>query len=391
MTLETNPITATDNCRYCLMCRHVCPVGHVTRLETLTPHGWGLLIASERRGLVTWNASAVDKLFNCADCGTCRSHCVTDQPLPEAIAAARAEVAAQGLAPASLYAIDEALLRWGNPYQPVEPQPPSGSGDVALFVGDEAHYLWPAALEAALTLLTAVGVEPVLIGVGRNSGYVASSLGFPDTARQLAQATLADLHATNARRLLVLGPGDLFAFRQLYGERLGLSWPGGVALQEVTALLAERLAAGELRLVRRGAGGTGENRSNSGEDQSPNHPVTESPSYAYVDPAHTVRVPGRQAAPRRLLEAVMPQPGVELFWRQERSHPAGSTSLKFANPELARHLTYARLGDAAQSGARLLITEDPGTLSALEAHAARFGLRIQGLYELLAEHLLSAH
>jgi Fe-S oxidoreductase len=362
-----NPILATDNCRYCLMCRHVCPVGHITRLETLTPHGWGLLIASQRRGLISWNASSVDKLFSCADCGLCRSHCVTDQPLPDAIAAARAEVAAQGLAPADLYPLNEALLRWGNPYQPAEPQAPSGQGDVALFVGDEAVYLWPSALDAALALLKAVGVEPVLIGAGRNNGYIASSLGFPDTARRLAEANLADLQATNASTLLVLSPGDLFAFRQLYDERLGIGWPAGVKLQEVTVLLAERLAAGELRLAAQRAG--------------------EPRPYAFVDPAHTVRAPERIEAPRSLLAAVMPGPGIELFWRQERTHPAGSTSLKFANPQLAEHLTYARLGDAVQSGARLLISEDPGTLHALAAHAPRFGVQVQGLYELLAESL----
>lgn len=367
-----NPILATDNCRYCLMCRHVCPVGHVTRLESLTPHGWGLLIASQRRGLVTWNASSVDKLYSCADCGLCRSHCVTDQPLPDAIAAARAEVASQRLAPASLYEVNQALLAWGNPYQPAGPQPPSGQGDVALFVGDEALYVWPAALDAALTLLKAVGVEPVLIGAGRNNGYLASSLGFPDTARRLAEANLADLRATNASTLLVLSPGDLFAFRQLYDERLGIGWPAGVELQEVTLLLAERLAAGELRLGRRKLGGTEGTQGNS---------------YAYIDPAHTVRAPERMAAPRSLLAAVMPGPGVELFWRQERTHPAGSTSLKFANPQLADHLTYARLGDAVQSGARLLLSDDPGTLHALAAHAPRFGVQVQGLYELLVECL----
>ncbi len=85
MTLD-NAVLTTDNCRYCLMCRHVCPVGHVTRLETLTPHGWGLLISSGQRGLIDWTDSAVDKLYTCADCGTCQSHCVTDQPLPAAIA-----------------------------------------------------------------------------------------------------------------------------------------------------------------------------------------------------------------------------------------------------------------------------------------------------------------
>ena len=96
----------------------------------------------------------------------------------------------------------------------------------------------------------------------------------------------------------------------------------------------------------------------------------------------------RDAAPRQLLAAVMPAPAVELFWRRERSHPAGSTSLRFANPMIAEHLTYARLGDARESGAQVLFCEDAGTLSALSSKAPRFGLTIRGLYELLAEQLV---
>ena len=38
------PITTEQDCRFCWMCRHVCPVGHVTKRETLTPHAWALLI-----------------------------------------------------------------------------------------------------------------------------------------------------------------------------------------------------------------------------------------------------------------------------------------------------------------------------------------------------------
>ena len=360
LTIET-----TDNCRYCLMCRHVCPVGHVTRLETLTPHGWGLLIASERRGLVTWNASSVDKLFSCADCGACRAHCVTDQPLPNAIAAARSEVVDLDLAPAAVYAVNKALIRWENPYQHVAPQPVYKTGAVALFVGDEAPYLWQTALPAALKLLAAAGVTPVLIGSGRNNGYLATSLGFPFTGQTLAQATLDDLAASGARQLLVLSPGDFYTFQTLYEERMDLTWPQHVELKEVSVYLAERLVAGALAFRR----------------------LEDVPPFAYVDPAHSVRVTTRYDAPRELLAAVMPTSGVELFWRRERTHPAGSTSLKFANPQMADHLTYARLDDAVQVGARLLITEDPGTLSALSTHSSRFGISVRGLYELLAEQL----
>ena len=101
----------------------------------------------------------------------------------------------------------------------------------------------------------------------------------------------------------------------------------------------------------------------------------------------TLRVPGRWEASRALLAAVMPAPGVELFWREDRTHPVGSTSLQYTQPQIANHLTWARMGDAAKAGARVLITEDAGTLAQFNRHAEKFGMQVQGLYELLAEHL----
>ncbi len=357
--------SATDNCRYCLMCRHVCPVGHVLMLETLTPHGWGMTIASVQRGVITWNADTAAALYHCADCGTCQAHCVTDQPLPDAIAAARAVVAAQGQAPASVYRVGAMLEEWGNPFVQKAPLAPEGSGEIGLFVGDEAAHRWPQALAAALKLLRAVGVEPVLVGRGRSNGYLASSLGLPDRARALAQATLDELSACGVKHLLVLAPADAFAFSRLYKERLRLGWPEGVAVQEVTAFLAERLERGELRL--KASGG-----------QAP---------YAYLDPTHTVRLDGRWQAPRTLLDAVMSGPRCEPFWRKERAHPAGATALQFTFPYVAMMLAAARLEDAKKAGASVAITEAPGDLALLTPMAPRYGLQVRGLYELLAEQL----
>src|SRR3954470_13091182 len=88
ITIEQPVIATTEGCRYCLMCRHVCPVTRVTYNEATSPHGWALAIASVRRGLRDWNAETVDRLYQCADCGLCQSCCVTDQPRPDAIVAA---------------------------------------------------------------------------------------------------------------------------------------------------------------------------------------------------------------------------------------------------------------------------------------------------------------
>lgn len=361
-----DPVTTTENCRYCLMCRHVSPVERVTHEESLTPHGWALTIASVRRGLLAWDEDTVDRLYSAPDGGNSRAHCVTNQPLPEAIAATRAEVAGQQLAPAVVYEVNEALRKWQNPYRAQAPEAPgTGSGDVALFVGDAARYLEPHTVQAALELLEAIDIKPVLIGAGRNNGYLASSLGFPDTGRELARATLDELSASGARQMLVLSAGDYFTFNQLYVERLDIEWPEEVALQEVTALLAQKVDEGAL----------------SFEDGS------DYPAYAYVDPTHAVRVPQRHDAPRALAAAALGAPPRELFWRRERAHPAGNTSLQFSKPAIAAALTRERLLDGKRTGARVLVTEDPGTLHELKLGAERMDLEVKGFYELLVERL----
>ena len=359
-------INATaDNCRYCLMCRHLASVELATHKETFSPHGWGILIASERRGLIEWNEDTVKALYAASDNGNSQAHCVTDQPLPGVIAAVRASLVEKKLAPAVVYELDSALNEWQNPYEQKAPKASKDKGEVTLFVGDEANYLWPSALDAALKLLAALDVDPVLIGVGRNNGYLASSLGLHETAKSLAQATLDELKATGAKRMLVFSPGDYYTFSHLYEERLSISWPEDVEILEVTTFLAEQLEMGILKLKR----------------------STDETAYAYVDPTQAVRVSSRHDAPRKLLNSVFPTSGRELLWRRERAHPVGNTALQFTWPDIAEKLTNARLQDALRCGAQIIITDDPGTLYKLSEKADQHELRVQGLYELLASHL----
>ncbi len=348
------------------MCRHVAPVGHVMHDEAVTPHGIALIVASQRRGLIGWDAETMGIVYAEPDGGNCRAHCVTDQPLPAAIAAVRAELAAQNLAPTIVYDVHERLRTHHSAFGDNVPPPTDATGDAALYVGDEAHYLWPAALDGAMTLLDAAGLQAVPVGVGRSNGYLACSLGFPDTARRQATALLDAVQASGARQLIVLSPGDVFTFRQLYDERLGIDWPAEVELVDLAAFLGRRVADGHLAFA----------------------PQADPARYAYVDPTHAVRVPERFDAVRALVSAALGEPPLELFWRRERAHPAGNTAVQFTRPDVAEALTRARLDDARNAGAEVLLCEDPGTLFHLNRFAEPMGLRVQGLYEWLAERLI---
>ena len=54
----------------------------VTKREATSPHGWALLVASVKRGLLEWDADTVDTLYQCADCGLCQANCATTGPCP---------------------------------------------------------------------------------------------------------------------------------------------------------------------------------------------------------------------------------------------------------------------------------------------------------------------
>lgn len=343
------------------MCRHVCPVGRTTKREATTPHGWALLIASVDRGQMKWEAEAVDTLYQCAQCGLCLSNCVTEQPLPSAIAAARADVFSMGAAPTVVKELDARLRQWGNPYREVEPTPSSGSARAALFVGAAAQYLRPQTLAAARSLLEALGIDYVLIGAGLSSAYLPHALGLSETARALAQAVLHEVAAAGCSRLIVLTPQDAHAFHHIHPE-LGLPLPDGVEVVELIALLAGGIDA--RRVVIR----------------------SKDISLTYHDPALAPLFVSRAALARRVLSSLTTQPVRELFWREGRAAPGGAVGgLEFTHPALAERMTRDRLAEAAATSAHMLITEDPAALAHLERFADGAGIKVAGLFEMIAE------
>jgi Fe-S oxidoreductase len=346
------------------MCRHVCPVGHVTSRETLTPHAWALTIESVRRGQLAWNDETAAVMYACADCGLCQTHCVTDQPLPDAIVAARAEIVRQGQAPPAVVELQRRL------------EGSSGSaagfakGSRALFVGEAVGHA-PAKstgeVAAALQLLEAVGLPAVPVGEGRSTGLAASSLGLVDVATRVARDLVAAVEASGVRDVLVLRPADKWAFEYVYPKRLGVAWPSNVTVTEVTMTLARACNDGDLPLSR-----------------------GEGPPPAYHDPCHSPRIARDAAAPRRLLAAIYgDQPAPELFWRADRAHPCGAVGgLRLSHPDIARLLTTARIDAACSAGATTLVTDDPACLAELRQHAGA-RLEVTGLYSLLRSQLRS--
>jgi Fe-S oxidoreductase len=349
--------------RYCLMCRQACPVERVTKREATSPHGWALLVASVKRGLLEWDADTVDTLYQCADCGLCQANCVSTRPLPAAIVAARATVVERGSAPASVHTVNESLQKRGHPYGEAFHNPFSGragrQADVGLFIGAATTAERPQAVEAAIKLLDAAGIEHTLVSTSRSGVYLPYALGLWDTAATLAKDTLEEIACKGVKKIITLSREDAHAFQHIYKE-IGVDLPAELQVLELIEWLAGALASGSL------------------------HPgMLDLEGYVYHDPAHTPRISGGAATSRKVLAEVTGAKVGEMLWRERVAAPAGTVGgFQWTQPALAEKLTRARIEEAKSAGAAGIVTEDPQCAAQLARYAE--GLPVVNLVELLA-------
>jgi len=349
--------------RYCLMCRQACPVERVTKREATSPHGWALLVASVKRGLLEWDADTVDTLYQCADCGLCQANCVSTRPLPAAIVAARAMVVERGSAPVSVHAVNESLQKWGHPYGDGFHNPFSGragrQAEIGLFVGATTTAERPQTVGAATKLLDAAQIEHTLISTGRSGVYLPYTLGLWDTATALAKEALEEIAEQSVKKVITLSREDMHAFQHIYKE-IGVDFPEELQVLEFVEWLSEALASGSL------------------------HPgMLDLEGYVYHDPAHTPRILEGANTAREVLAEIAGAPVGEMLWRERIAAPAGTVGgFRWTQPALAEKLSRARIEEAKSAGAAGIVTEDPQCTAQLAKYAE--GLPVVNLVELIA-------
>ena len=65
-----------DSCRFCWMCRHICPIGNTTGLERNNARARALGISLVNRGVYDIS-EVIDNVYECACCSACTKECVT--------------------------------------------------------------------------------------------------------------------------------------------------------------------------------------------------------------------------------------------------------------------------------------------------------------------------
>jgi Fe-S oxidoreductase len=354
-----------DSCRFCWMCRHVCPIGNQTGKEINTARGRALILSTLLRGkpLTPEIAAAV---YECSLCGACVEQCVTGWDPRLFTKAARTEAAVAGMLPDRVMAMLEGLDSEGNPFgypqneqasflkEAIAALPPKA--EVLLFIGCVATYQTPQTAVAAINLLQKAGVDFTVLREEPCCGMAKGDLLGPvEEVRQQLLAVTEAIHQTGAKRLVALCPSCAKTFKREYQEfNIGLQ----LEIKTITSYLAELVREGKL---------------------TPKS-LTDV-SATFHDPCRLSRDLEETEPSRELLKSM----GIamrEMYFHGRKTRCCGGGLLHEYQPELTAQTAAARWQEAAATGAGLLVTTCPSCQQVMNAVKPE-GMQLLDLVDLL--------
>lgn len=364
-----------DACRFCYMCRHLCPVELVTGKENNTPRAKGLLVSMMNRGMQMDKGCAAT-MYECLLCGACTADCVTGFDPLVFIREARTQAALEGLTPAFAQKVIGNLEQTGNAYGAKEakvnydgvPQ----EGETLVWLGGAARFAVPDVAEALFAILRKAGVAFAALQDEPASGCeLGDMIGHVEDVRAQAKAAAAAIAKTGAKKVVVLDSHDAAFF--LHECR---DW--GVALPEVvtaTSFVHALIQAGKLA------------------------PRKKEEIVSYHDAARLARDLGEMDPAREILGAMGAQLHEMYLNEKDNKNPAnkacgsfvrarecGSTLMGQMKPELAQKLCESRYGDLLRTDARVMIAADPQATEALRLSIPE-GCEYRDLFVMLADRL----
>lgn len=290
-----------------------------------------------------------DDLYHCTTCGMCGTVCPAGIDTIELWETTRANLVKRGDGPYGKQSMFPKLVHeYHNPYMKdqkdrliwkTEEIEVAEKSDLAYFIGCTAGYNQQVLSVCTARILNKLDV-PFMV-LGEDEWCCASALirtGQPhinDTPRLAALHNIEALQATGAKRVVFACAG---CFRTAT-----IDWPrayGGelpFELLHMSQLLAEQLDAGKIKWVK-----------------ELNKTVT------YHDPCHLGRHVGVYDEPRKVIESM---PGIKLIEmeriREEQRCCGAGGGVKAGIPDLAQSIANARVTDALETGAEVLLSTCP--------------------------------
>jgi glycolate oxidase iron-sulfur subunit len=406
LALHGLSVEGVNQCVHCGLCLAYCPTFSELGTEMDSPRGRIFTIKALAEGRMSLTDSAVDHLSLCLDCRACETVCPSGVPYGQLIEAAKAEIerqrpgnavrrvfrwlnfglllgrprvlraAAAGLRLYQASGLQTVVRRSGlvkllpgtlPAWEALLPPMPSAAdrrplpalvpaegerrARVAMLTGCIQSVVFGAHNRATARVLAKNGYEIVVPPEQGCCGALNAHGGDHARAIAMARRTIEVFEGARADAVVVNTSG-CGAHMKAYGALLAddPAWAAraqrfAASVQDISELLAKAPLRGPLRAV----------------------PMT----VTYHDPCHVVHGQKIKKEPRQLLAQV---PGLTVVDLPESDWCCGSAGIyNLTQPEMAARLLARKVGHVESTGARAVVTANPGCILQIQQ-----GLRARG-------------
>lgn len=214
-----------DSCRFCWMCRHICPIGNATGQERNNARARALSLSLVLRSAAELTPGIVDNVYECALCGACTNDCATGWDPVAFTKDVRLQIALEGKTPGYIEKILDNIEKTGNIYgiidldktlkREIESLP--AKTDILLFLGQDARYKVPQAAVNAIKLLKKSGISFSVLADEPDSGYMLDTMvGAAEETRSTMKKAAKVL--SEYKTVVAFDPADAKVFLREYKE-----------------------------------------------------------------------------------------------------------------------------------------------------------------------------
>ena len=337
-----------DACRFCWMCRHICPVAGSTGNAAWTPRAKGLMVSMIERG-TEYDAQIAQAMYHCTMCEACSNDCVTGFKPTDFIREARTLAIVNGFAPKAVNDEIDNILSRGNIFPNDISEAFLGcikdlpeNAETLLFVGQSGRTVASDVSVSAINLLKKAGVSFTVLKDELPSGaYLADLMGLTGEVQQLAVRVDEAIRAHGAKKLIVLNPMDAVMFKENYSKWELLA---GIEVVTLTSELSSLIASGALKVK------------NVQMKASIQEPVKLTRGLGEEKPINDIAV-------------ALGIDYVQLFLHGKMSRCIGTVMMDGYDPTVCREMVITRLNDASRLGCSTMITASPDDFYLMKKYA----------------------
>ena len=358
MNISEKARTHIDACRFCWMCRHICPIGNATGQERNTARARALGLSLVVRDAEK-TEDIIDNIYECSLCGACVKECVTGWDPVMFIQEAKTDAVLAGVIPAYIEKMLEAKEKTGNVYGAVLskgfPEREIGA-EVLLYLGQDARYKSPASCKNAAAVLDKAGIRYNCLKEEPESGYAMWFLT-GNTAETQSVAKECAAQFNRYKKVIVYDPADLSFIKRQYKE-----W--GIAVAAEIVGFSDYL----LGLIK-------EKKLNVRRSKR---------AYTVQDSFHSARELENSESMRKLVAQC--GENRDMLCCGKDTFLAGNLIMNEYMPAAMREVARRRLENAKNIGAETVVTESPAEYEQLRALGDK-AVRVLSTEEMILENL----